>query len=75
MNVTNLTSFVVRTDTISAYMAAINKIPVLTAQEEKDLFAKYEDLSEREQLCKDILDTFKTDEKIDEYRRELEKTV
>ena len=74
MNVTNLTSFVVRTDTISAYMAAINKIPVLTAQEEKDLFAKYEGLKETEQLCKDILNTFKTDETIEGYRRELEKT-
>lgn len=42
MNVTNLANFIVRTDTISAYMSEINKIPVITAQEEKDLFARYE---------------------------------
>lgn len=49
MNVTSLTNFVVRTDTISAYMAAINKIPLLTAQEEKDLFAKYESSTDEQE--------------------------
>lgn len=50
MNVTNLTNFVVRTDTISAYLAAINKIPALTdPQEEKDLFAKYESTTDEQE--------------------------
>lgn len=52
MNVTNLTNFIVRTDTISAYMQAMNKIPLLTAQEEKDLFARYESSTDEEEKTK-----------------------
>ena len=51
MNINNITNFVVRTDTINAYMTEINKIPVLNAQEEKDLFAKYESYKEQEESC------------------------
>lgn len=46
MNVKNLTSFVVRTDTINEYLKEISKYKPLTAQEEKDLFAAYEDATE-----------------------------
>ena len=42
MNVTNITKFVVRNDTINAFVSEINKATVPTAQEERDLFVKYE---------------------------------
>ena len=42
MDVTNLTNFVVRNETLSAFVSEINKLQVPTAQEEKDLFVKYE---------------------------------
>lgn len=72
MNVTNITNFVVRTDTINAYMAEINKIPVLNQQEERDLFAKYESYQEEAQLCRDILATFQENDKLSEYTKKLE---
>lgn len=44
MNVINSTNnFVVRTDSVKRYLADINKTKLLTAQEEKELFAKYFD--------------------------------
>ena len=43
MNITNSSTFVQRTETVKAFLADINKTKVMTAQEEKDLFAKYED--------------------------------
>ena len=54
MNVTNITNFVVRTDTISEYLKEINKYKPLSVQEERDLFAEYEDATdERKQEIKD----------------------
>ena len=47
MDITNSSNFVQRTETIKAFLADINKTKVMTAQEEKDLFAKYEDSVER----------------------------
>ena len=42
MNVTNSSNiFVVRTDSVKRFLNDINKVKVMTAQEEKDLFAKY----------------------------------
>lgn len=55
MNVTNITNFVVRTDTLNSYMTEINKIPTLTAQEERDLFAKYESYQNEAQECRDAI--------------------
>ena len=46
MNVTNITNFVVRTDTISEYLKEINKYKPLSPTEERDLFAEYEDATE-----------------------------
>ena len=46
MDVKNVTNFVLRTDTISAYLKEINKYKPLSFQEEQDLFAEYEDATE-----------------------------
>ena len=42
MNITNITNFVVRNDTVNAFVNQISKATVPTAQEERDLFVKYE---------------------------------
>lgn len=47
MDITNSSNFVQRTEAVKAFLADINKTKVMTAQEEKDLFAKYEDSVER----------------------------
>lgn len=47
MNITNATNFIVRNDSTNAYLKDIKKYPVMTKQEEMDLFAKYEDSVER----------------------------
>ena len=47
MDITNSSNFVKRTETVKSFLADINKTKVMTAQEEKDLFAKYEDSVER----------------------------
>lgn len=48
MNITNASNiFVVRTDSVKRYLADINKVKVLTAQEERDLFTKYFDAKAR----------------------------
>ena len=52
MNITNSSTFVQRTETVKAFLADINKTKVMTAQEEKDLFAKYEDSVERAKSVK-----------------------
>lgn len=49
MNVTNITKFVVRNDTINAFVSEINKTTVPTAQEEKDLFVRYESAKTEEE--------------------------
>ena len=43
MNIKNVTNFVVRTDTINSFVNEISKYTVPTAQEERDLFVRYED--------------------------------
>lgn len=44
MNITNSAStFVIRTDSVKRYLSEINKVKIITAQEEKALFSKYED--------------------------------
>ena len=72
MNVTNITNFVVRTDTINAYMAEINKIPVLNPQEEKDLFAKYESYVEEETRAKDQIIAIQNKEEKDKAPEDAE---
>jgi RNA polymerase primary sigma factor len=53
MNISNPTnSFVVRTDSVKRYLSDINKVKVMTAQEEKDLFAKYFDSKARVESVK-----------------------
>lgn len=47
MNITNATNFIVRSNSTNAYLKDIKKYPVMTKQEEIDLFAKYEDSVER----------------------------
>ena len=47
MNITNTSNFIVRNDSTQAYLKDIKKLPVMTKQEEMDLFAKYEDSVER----------------------------
>ena len=47
MNVTNSTNYIVRTEAISTFLKDIKKYPVMTKQEEMDLFAQYEDSKER----------------------------
>ncbi len=74
MDIKNITSFIIRTDTLGAYINAISKIKPITAQEERDLFARYEQLSENERLCKDILSSFKDGKDLDYYKDELAKT-
>ena len=49
MDVTNVTNFVVRNDTVNAFISEINKSAVPTEQEERDLFAKYEDAATEEE--------------------------
>ena len=49
MNIKNVTNFVVRNDTINAFVNDINKYEVMTAQEERDLFAKYEATEDEEE--------------------------
>jgi RNA polymerase sigma factor (sigma-70 family) len=43
MNITNASNFIVRNESTQAYLKDIKKYPVMTKQEEMDLFAKYED--------------------------------
>ena len=43
MNITNSSNYVVRNDLTQAYLRDIKKYPLMTKQEEMDLFAKYED--------------------------------
>ena len=53
MNVTNSSNmFVVRTDAVKRYLSDINKVKLLTAQEEKDLFIKYFDSKARVESVK-----------------------
>lgn len=52
MNITNITNFVVRNDTINAFVAEINKTTVPTAQEERDLFAQYESAKTEDEKIK-----------------------
>lgn len=47
MNITNSSNYVVRNDSTQAYLRDIKKYPLMTKQEEMDLFAKYEDSVER----------------------------
>lgn len=42
MNVKSLTNYIVRSDNVEQYLKEISKFKVLTAQEERDLFAKYD---------------------------------
>lgn len=55
MNMDNIKNinFVVRTDTMDQYLKEIGKYRVLDAQEEKDLFAKYDAAVGREKRCKE----------------------
>ena len=53
MNITNSSNFVQRTEAVKAFLADINKTKVMTAQEEKDLFGKYEDSIERVKSVRD----------------------
>ena len=73
MDIKNITNYIVRTDTIENYLKDIKTIKPMTAQEEKDLFAKYETCQDREKACKDILACFKDNESIQKYKDELEK--
>ena len=53
MNITNASNiFVVRTDAVKRYLADINKVKLLTAQEERDLFIKYFDSKARMESVK-----------------------
>ena len=47
MNITNTSNYVVRNDLTQAYLRDIKKYPLMTKQEEMDLFTKYEDSVER----------------------------
>ena len=47
MNITNSSNYVVRNNSTQAYLRDIKKYPLMTKQEEMDLFAKYEDSVER----------------------------
>ena len=47
MNITNTSNFIVRSDSTQAYLKDIKKYPLMTKQEEIDLFAEYEDSVER----------------------------
>ena len=49
MDVTNVTNFVVRNETVNAFINEINKTTVPTEQEERDLFVKYEDAKTEEE--------------------------
>lgn len=51
MNVTNVTNFVVRNDTISEYLKEINKYKPLGEQQERDLFSEYLDCKEWVSVC------------------------
>ena len=54
MNITNSSNiFVVRTDSVKRYLNDINKVKLLTAQEEKDLFNKYFDSKARVESVKE----------------------
>ena len=72
MDITNITNFVVRNDTINAFVSAINKVSVPTAEEEKDLFVKYEGYVEEERLYEEILGSYKHDEKVNIYKERLQ---
>lgn len=52
MDITNITNFVVRNDTINAFVSEINKATVPTAQEERDLFAQYESAKTEDEKIK-----------------------
>jgi RNA polymerase primary sigma factor len=74
MDIKNVTNYIVRTDTIQNYLHDIKAIKPMTAQEEKDLFAKYEDFKDEEQLCKDIFASIKLDdEKTKEYQDRMKR--
>ena len=47
MNITNTSNFIVRNNSTQAYLKDIKKYPLMTKQEEMDLFANYEDSVER----------------------------
>ena len=47
MNITNSSNYVVRNDLTQAYLRDIKKYPLMTKQEEMDLFTKHEDSVER----------------------------
>ena len=51
MNIKNVTNYVVRNDTVNAFVSEISKIPVLTAQEERDLFAVHESYVKDSEKC------------------------
>lgn len=68
MNVKTVTNFVVRDETIDAFIKSINKYPVLSPQVEQDLFAKHRAAVEAEKECKgaiSLIENQRADEKRD----------
>ena len=51
MDVTNKTNYAVRTDILNSYFHDINAYDLLTPEEERDLFAKMEDVDEKEKIA------------------------
>lgn len=62
MNITNSSSFILRTNTVNAYLRDINKVKILTKQEEIDLFKALQESKERLESVKENADMFSRDE-------------
>lgn len=72
MDITNVTNFVVRDDTIEQYLKEISKFKVLSEREERDLFAKYQDCVEEENLYVEALKAFNSPEMRKKYQQKLD---
>lgn len=73
MNINNATGFVLRTDLINSYLVDINKYPVLTATEERDLFVQRESALEKVNLYKSMADEAESREARVEALKEADK--
>lgn len=62
MNITNSSSFILRTNTVNAYLRDINKVKLLTKQEEIELFKALQESKERLESVKENADMFSRDE-------------
>lgn len=75
MNITNSSNYIVRTDLINSFLKEINKTKVITAQEEKELFSRYEDSVSRVNSVKESMLPISTINSIIEREEKIQNEI